>query len=63
MNQTELLEKFRKEICERSKEIDEDSQQDWYSLSLGFFLACGATPQQAHELSIEVRYKHKYWCD
>lgn len=55
------LEKFKKEVCENSKEIDPNEEYDWYSLSLGFFLALGANVEDASKWCIEVRYDHRYW--
>lgn len=44
------------------EKIDPGEEQDWYSLTLGFFLAKGLTAREAHELSIYVRYTLQYWC-
>lgn len=57
-----MLAKFKTEVCERSEQVDPGGDLDWYGLSIGFFLACGATPDQANDLAIEARYTHKYWC-
>lgn len=42
--------------------IDPAEEQDWMSLSLGFFIALGATSAEAHDMALEARYTHKYWC-
>lgn len=55
------LERFRDEVCLRAKEVDPDEDQDWYALSLGFFLALGVTIKKAHRLAIYARYEAHYW--
>ncbi len=57
-----LLEEFKKEVCERAKEVDPQEELDWYALSIGFFLAKGATLEEAEKLAVEARYTHQYWC-
>lgn len=44
------------------KKIDPSEEQDWYSLSLGYFLGKGLSLDEAHSLSLYVRYDEKYWC-
>lgn len=56
-----LLEAFRKDVCAKSAKIDPDESLDWFALSIGFFLARGATISKAHTLAIKARYKHHYW--
>jgi hypothetical protein len=60
-----LLIKFRDEICgERGKELDrEHDELDWFSLSVGFFLANGASIGEALGLAITARYNYQYWYD
>ena len=57
----DFLEEFKVEICDKSSEIDPDAERDWFDLSYGFFLARGATVEQAIDLAIEARYKNHYW--
>lgn len=57
------VERFRTEVCERSSEVDPSEELDWYSLSLGFFIACGLTPDIATDMAIHVRYDLGYWQD
>ena len=45
----------------KSRDIDPDDEQDWFSLTLGFFLAKGLSAEEAHDLSRYVRYKLQYW--
>lgn len=59
---TPLQQEFKNQVCDRSAEIDPDEGQDWYSLSLGWALAKGLSPDDAHSFAIEVRYTHHYWC-
>lgn len=63
MNDEEALDKFKKEVCLKDKEIDPQGAQDWFSLSLGYFIALGINPNKAHELSMTARYTHHYWED
>jgi hypothetical protein len=44
-----------------SRDIDPGDEQDWFSLTLGFFLAKGLTAEEAHDLSRHVRYQLHYW--
>lgn len=48
------------EIGERM--LDPDQEQDWFSLSLGFFRALGLPCDVCHNLALKVRYDHHYWC-
>ena len=57
-----LLEAFRTEVCLRGEEIDPNEEEDWHSLSIGFFIAKGASPKEARKLALEARYRHEYWC-
>lgn len=47
---------------EATMPIDASEEQDWYSLSLGFFVAIGCSNAQAHKLACAARYDHQYWC-
>lgn len=52
---------FKKEVCDRSEEIDEDQEQDWFSLSLGWAIAKGIPPEEAHHFAVCVRYDFHYF--
>lgn len=72
--EAEALEKF-KSFCLTQIPVDEDDprrtddeglidgsgEQDWFSLSLGFFAALGLHPSACHTLAIRARYTHHYW--
>lgn len=41
--------------------IDESEEQDWFSLSLGFFAALGLNTTACHRLAVYARYTCHYW--
>lgn len=49
IKERKAIERFRDEVCEQSKAIDPSEEQDWFSLSLGFFLALKIPPDRAGE--------------
>jgi hypothetical protein len=55
--------RFRKEVCARMNTVDPNGELDWYTLSFGFFLACGLSVTRATSMAIYVRYEKGYWCD
>lgn len=64
MTKYEMLCKFRDEVCMNKALNSEDSilaDSDWFDMSLGYFLALGASPDCASELALEARYKKQYW--
>lgn len=61
MSREELLAAFRKDVCDKHAAVDPDAERDWMDLSYGYFLAKGATPDEAWEVAIEARYTHGYW--
>lgn len=63
MNEDKLLEDFKKEVCEKAKDIDPGDEYDWLALSIGFFIAKGADPALAHRLAMTARYGYQYWVD
>jgi hypothetical protein len=42
--------------------LDKEEEQDWYSLSLGFFAAFGLSNAACHRLALHARYDLHYWC-
>ena len=57
----ELVKLFKEQVCDRSLAVDPGGEQDWFSLSLGWALAKGLSPEDAHRFSIYVRYEKHYW--
>lgn len=57
----ELKRAFKKDIGDRSKEIDPDSEYEWGDLSYGYFLGKGCTTDEAAELSRQVGYEDEYF--
>lgn len=43
--------------------LDASEEQDWYSISLGFFKALGLSNEDCHSAAIEARYTYHYWCE
>ena len=39
----DIVAQFKDDVCSKSKQIDSSEEQDWFSLSLGFFIAKGVT--------------------
>ena len=46
---------------ELGSKIDPSEEQDWYSLSLGFFAALGLKNAACHRLALYARYTCHYW--
>lgn len=65
--QQQALEAFRQFCLREFAEVDPDKkfdaaeEQDWMSLSLGFFAALGLSSEHAHELAVHARYDLQYW--
>ena len=55
--QSELIKQFAVECHDRGSEIDPDNERDWLSLTLGWALAKGLTPSQAHDFALHIRYQ------
>lgn len=68
MTKEEAMEKFKALCVKEYAEADEDNkldaseEQDWFSLSLGFFAALGFEAEDCHELALVARYDNQYWC-
>ena len=56
-----LMRTFKRKICDRADEIDPTSELDWYSLSIGFFMALGLDSARAGDYANEARYTYGYW--
>lgn len=48
---------YKRVVCDQAAEIDPSDKRDWFSLSLGFFMGQGLTIDEAHDLSLWVRYE------
>ena len=62
MNIKEGLRHFRLFCEERAKTIDPGDEEDWHSLSIGYFAALGFDNDDCWELATTSRYKYEYWC-
>lgn len=51
-----LVEEFEDKVSNKGAEIDSDDEQDWYSLTLGWALAKGFNPDDAHDFARIIRY-------
>lgn len=60
LNKKKLYELFYQEVCSQSKKVDPAEEQDWYSLTLGWMIAKGYTPLQAHSFALYARYDRHY---
>ncbi len=59
---------YKKLVCDRAKDVDPSNEYDWFALSLGFLMGYGLTLDEAHDLSLWIRYtagdfqdKYKDW--
>ena len=48
---------FKTEVHDRARDIDEAGTQDWFSLILGWAIAKGLNPADAHTFAIYIRYR------
>ena len=48
-----LIDRFTKEVLNRSDEVDFDHQRDWYDLAYGFFLGCTVRAEEATYITNE----------
>jgi hypothetical protein len=53
----QLIELFKTECSDRALAIDPDSEQDWFSLTLGWAVAKGLDPEAAYDFAVHIRYK------
>ncbi len=56
VNSTNYQSQFRQEVIYRRNRIDPYHSEDWYSLALGWAIAKGIPPEEAHEFAKIVRY-------
>ena len=48
---------FKNEVSDRAEEIDPSNEQDWYSLTLGWGIGKGLSPDEAHDFARYIRYE------
>jgi hypothetical protein len=53
----EIMLQYQQEIWDRREDVDPSDEQDWFSLTLGWAIAKGLQPEEAHYFSIYIRYK------
>ena len=58
---SEIIEKFKNEVCIKFHEDEDFQERDWYDLSIGWFLANGVFKDDAFDLALIVRYDFHYW--
>jgi hypothetical protein len=56
----ELTKLWKEIVFDNSNTIDEDNEQDWYSLALGFALGKGENPDDSHKFARHIRYNTDY---
>ena len=59
----ELIALFKKEIFDRSSEIDPSDEQDWFSLGIGWAIAKGLSPDEAWSFSGLAQDYVTVWVD
>ena len=55
-NLQQLLTEYKATVSDRAAEVDPGSCQDWYSLCLGWGIAKGLSPDDAHAFALHVGY-------
>ena len=48
---------FKKEVNDRAKDVDPGNDQDWFSLTLGWAIGKGLSPDEAHDFARYIRYE------
>lgn len=51
-----MIAAFKTDVSDRATEVDPDNEQDWFSLTLGWAIAKGLTPRNAHSFACHIRY-------
>lgn len=51
-----LLTQFKTEVDDRSGEVDQYDEHDWLSLTVGWAIAKGLSPEDANDFATYVRY-------
>jgi len=55
-NKNRLKNEFKIECSDRSEEVDPESEEDWHSLTLGWAIAKGLSPDDASTFANFIRY-------
>ena len=45
-----------RKVYEKSHQVDPKNELDWYSLAIGFGIAWGLSPKDAHDFSRYLRF-------
>jgi hypothetical protein len=53
----QLIALFKTECHARASEVDPDNCQDWFSITLGWAIAKGLSPDDAYEFASHIRYR------
>jgi len=56
-NKTRLTNEFKIECSDRWEQIDPDSEEHWHSLTLGWAIAKGLSPDNARIFASYIRYQ------
>lgn len=51
-----LIESFKKEVDDKARDIDQNNEYDWFSLTLGWALGKGLNPDLAFDFALHIRY-------
>jgi len=57
MNKEELAKLFKSEVSDLSSEVDAQDDYDWLSLTVGWALAKGLSPEKAAAFALYIRYE------
>jgi len=52
-----LMSQFKTEMTDRATLVDTSNELDWYSLTVGWAVAKGLSPDEARSFSTHVRYE------
>jgi hypothetical protein len=53
----QLADLFRVEVHNKASEVDPQIEENWYSLTLGWAIGKGISPEDAHTFATYIRYK------
>jgi hypothetical protein len=61
MTKAEMIERFKAFCQSKAAKAEALEEYDWTPLSVGFFIALGASVDDAEEMATTVRYTFHYW--